>query len=99
VTLKCTELSAERYFNDDDDTTVFSLRTNGAEFTVMDVEKVIIKNTNESYLTSVSNQFIQDLRTVEVMKSDGDFTLYRTKCHLGKSLAIGSTVLGFDLTV
>lgn len=74
--MKCTELAADRYFLFDVDTKVYSLKSIGTEFTIMDIEKVQNKNLNESFLSSVSNQFIHNIVNVSFLKSDGDFTLY-----------------------
>ncbi len=85
--MRCLDLSAERYFSFENkifDVKVYSLRTDGTEFTVMDIEKVATKNTNESFLGSSTNQFINSIVNVQVMKSDGDYNLYSAKCHLGK---------------
>ena len=66
MTLKCSELSAALYFQYDVEIEVFDLKKDGSEFTVLDIEMIQNQNLNESFLSSITNNYITRLARVEV---------------------------------
>ena len=91
MTLKCSDLPVDRYFLHESNIFVFDLRNIGSEFTIVDIESINNKNMNESFLSSITNNFLDRIVRVEVMKDDNgnDFTTHSVKSHLGHLLRTG----------
>ena len=91
ITLKCTDLPVDKYFLNEANIFIFDLKDIGSNFTIVDVEPVHNKNMNESFLSSVTNNFLDRIVRVEVMKDDSgsDYNTYSVKSHLGHLLRTG----------
>lgn len=97
LSLKCSELSVEKYSLYEPEFVMMSLRSHGSPFTVIDSEKVTNTNLNESYVTSTFNRFIDRIYKVQLIRESGDYTPITTKTFMGDILKPGTTVMGFDV--
>lgn len=98
MSLKCSDLTVEKYELYENDFVLLQLRTHGSQFTVIDSEKVTNTNLNESYITSSINKYIDRVYRVSVIREDGDFVPVEAKTFLGDILKPGCTVMGYDVT-
>ena len=85
---------------------LFNLKSNGCEFLVMDSQKIHNSNLNESYVSSISNKFIDRIyeATVFIFKLNLKVSMtsnwnkqYTVKTHLGSMTKIGAYVMGYDI--
>jgi len=92
-TMQIIEMSEQYYFQYEDEMTFFSLKANGKDFTVYDIEPVNPKTINSSFQTVPKTSVVN----VNVGRNSDNQT-FDIRTHLGDILKIGDIVLGFDLS-
>lgn len=74
-------MNATQYFHYEPEITILSIKNNSTEFLVLDCEKVHNQNLNESFISSVSNIFLDKIVECEVMRLS-DCVNFKIKTHL-----------------
>jgi hypothetical protein len=62
-------MNATQYFHYEPEIIILTIKNNATEFMVLDCEKVHNQNLNESFISSVSNVFLDKIVDCEVNKN------------------------------
>jgi nonsense-mediated mRNA decay protein 3 len=67
LTVKRIDVSSGKFFQYEEEMLTFNLKSNGCEFLCMDSEKIHNSNLNESYVSSITNKFIDRIYNATVI--------------------------------
>lgn len=95
--MKRIELTPDRYYHYESDLQILTLSSNKSEFIINDCEKVSDSNLNESYLSSMSNLYIDKIHKVNISRTR-DWEQFDLKTHLGSAVKVGGVFEGYDIT-